>query len=148
MKCAADGVRGLLAGTMGGSDAATAVVSALTPLGFTPEQGVTFLWALGASGNQQIFGSSVIWVFNADLSAAASAAIAGLIHDHGLSAAAIGAALDGASRWAPTTSQLAVSTLLRAAPMLANQEPGGFAAIGAALAHADKRALGLRHGDS
>ena len=69
---------------------------ALGPLGFTPEQGVTFLVALGASGIQQIFGSSVIWVNNADLAAAASAAIAGLIHDHGLSAAAIGAALDAA----------------------------------------------------
>ena len=94
MNAAADGVRGLLAGTIGGSDAATAVVGALAPLGFTAEQGVTFLIALGASGFQQILGSSVIWVNNADLAAAASAAIAGLIHEHDLSAAAVGAALD------------------------------------------------------
>ena len=96
MNAAADGVRGLLAGTIGGSDAAAAVVAALGPLGFTAEQGVTFLVALGASGFQQIFGSSVIWVNNADLAAAASAAIANLIHDHDLSAEAIGDALSAA----------------------------------------------------
>ena len=146
MNVAADGVRGLLAGTMGGSDAAAAVVGALAPLGFTPAQGVTFLLALGASGNQQIFGSSVIWVPNADLGAAASAAIDGLIHDHGLSAAAIGAALDGVFPLGADDVQLAVSTLLRAAPTLAALEPGGFAAIGAALAHAANVSLGLAMG--
>lgn len=146
MNVAADGVRGLLAGTMGGSDAAAAVVSALAPLGFTPEQGVTFLLALGASGNQQIFGSSIVWVPNADLGAAASAAIAGLIHDHGLSAAAIGAALDGVFPLGADDVQLAVSTLLRAAPTLAALEPGGFAAVGAALAQAVNVSQGLAMG--
>ncbi|MBY0323689.1 MAG: DUF4114 domain-containing protein [Reyranella sp.] len=146
MNAAADGVRGLLAGTMGGSDAAAAVVSALAPLGFTPAQGVTFLLALGASGNQQVFGSSIIWVPNADLGDAASAAIAGLIHDHGLSAAAVGAALDGVFPLGADDVQLAVSTLLRAAPALAALEPDGFAAIGAALAHAANVSLGLAMG--
>lgn len=146
MNVAADGVRGLLAGTMGGNDAVAAVVAALAPLGFTSEQGVTFLLALGASGTQQIFGSSLIWVPNADLSAAASAAIAGLIHDHGLSAAAVGAALDGVFPLGADDVQLAVSTLLRAAPILANLEADGFTAIGAALAHAANVSPGLAMG--
>lgn len=146
MNVAADGVRGLLAGTMGGSDAAAAVVSALAPLGFTPAQGITFLLALGASGTQQVFGSSIIWVFNADLSAAASAAIAGLIHDNDLSAAAVGAALDGVFPLGADDVQLAVSTLLRAAPALAALAPGGYAAIGAALAHAANVSQGLAMG--
>ncbi|MBI2739543.1 MAG: hypothetical protein HYX38_23730 [Rhodospirillales bacterium] len=136
MNAAADGVRGLLAGTIGGSDAAAAVVGALAPLGFTAEQGVSFLLALGASGFQQIFGSSVIWVNNADLAAAASVAIAGLIHDHNLSAAEVGNALDAVLPLGADDASLAISTLIKAAPTLATLETGAYAAIGAALAHA------------
>ena len=146
MNAAADGVRGLLAGTIGGSDAAAAVVAALGPLGFTAEQGVTFLVALGASGFQQIFGSSVIWVNNADLAAAASAAIANLIHDHDLSAEAIGDALSAAFPLGVDSGELAVSTLIKAAPALAALEPDAYTIIGAALAQADTVSAGLAMG--
>ncbi len=146
MNAAADGVRGLLAGTIGGSDAAAAVVAALGPLGFTAEQGVTFLVALGASGSQQIFGSSVIWVNNADLAAAASAAIANLIHDHDLSAEAIGDALSAAFPLGVDSGELAVSTLIKAAPALAALEPDAYTIIGAALAQADAVSAGLAMG--
>ncbi|GEP53785.1 DUF4114 domain-containing protein [Reyranella soli] len=146
MNAAADGVRGLLAGTIGGSDAAAAVVGALAPLGFTAEQGVTFLIALGASGFQQILGSSVVWVNNADLAAAASAAIAGLIHDHGLSAADIGAALSAVFPLGVDSAEFAVSTLIKAAPTLVALEPAAYTLIGAALAQADAVSAGLAMG--
>ena len=53
---------------------------------------------------------------NADLAAAASAAIANLIHDHDLSAEAVGAALSAAFPLGVDSGELAVSTLIKAAP--------------------------------
>ena len=50
------------------------------------------------------------------------------------------------SRWAPTSGELAVSTLIKAAPTLAALEPDAYTVIGAALAQADAFPPGLAMG--
>ena len=98
---------------------------------------------------QRLFGFELGVFFSVAMVAFAGAAIlydtSNVLH-HYPEDRAVGAALDAVFPLGADDVQLAVATLLRAAPTLAALEPGGFAAIGAALAHADNVSPGLAMG--
>ena len=137
LNVAADAVRDVLSGAIGAEDAVATIVAALEPLGLTAGQGVTVLVALGGSGAQQIVGSTIVYVGNADLATAAAAGFAALIHDQGLTETALATAFDGLFPLGIDSTALAMGTIVRAAVALAAVDPQGFAFMGAALASSD-----------
>ncbi|WP_421999807.1 hypothetical protein [Reyranella sp.] len=137
LNVAADGIRDLLSGAIGAEDAVATIVAALEPLGLTAAQGVTALVGLGGSGAQQILGNTVVYVGNPDLVAAAAAGIARLVHDQGLTEAALGAAFDGVFPLGVDSAALAMGTIVQAAVALAAVDPQGLSFVGAALALSD-----------
>ena len=137
LNVAADSIRSLLSGAIAADDAVSTVVGALGPLGLSAAQGITILVGLGGSGDQQLSGGTLIYVGNTALAAAAASAIAGLIHDNGLSATAIGQGFDSAFPLGVDSAWLALSTIVQAAVALQALDSHGLALIGAALALSD-----------